>query len=293
MKKIDLHMHSSFSGDGQFTPKELVLKCKEAEVSYFAIADHNSVKGIEEGREACIGTGIAIVPAVELDCVFQDYGFHLLGYGIDGSLEEFYKIEDDIQDQERYNGIERMKKVRELGIGFLEERVKELANGGMITGEMIAQAALEYDKENQNPLLDPYREGGNRCELPLVNFYWDYMDRGKPAYVETFFISLTEAIGVIKRAGGIPILAHPGLQIKENAHLLDQVIMQGVDGIEAYSSYHSEEQTLFYKEYAKEKGILVTCGSDFHGDIKPKISPGSVKCDGREEEILRSLRILN
>lgn len=290
MSYIDLHMHSYYSDDGEFEPKQLIDLCLEKNIKYFSIADHNSVRGIKEAKEYCVGKNINIIPAIELDCTFNEINLHVLGYGIDYDKTVFYDIEDNIIKQEQFASKKRMKLVKELGIDFSDEVINSLSRNGVVNGEMIAEAAMEFDKNHENPLLMPYYENGSRSDNPYVNFYWDYCAQGKAAYAEVSFISLQEAINIIEESGGIPILAHPGNNIKKNINLLEQIISCGIKGIEVYSSYHSKEQVEFYKKFSLKHKLLLTCGSDFHGKTKPSIVIGGTDCEGIEDKIISQLK---
>lgn len=289
MSYIDLHMHSLYSDDGEFSPKELVDLCVGKGIKYFSIADHNSVKGIKEAKEYCKDKEINIIPAVELDCTVDGVNLHVLGYGIDYNNDIFDKIEDDIIKQEQGASKKRMKLIRELGIDFSDEVIKKLSKNGVVNGEMIAEAAMEFDKDKNNLLLQPYYENGTRSDNPYVNFYWDYCAQGKPAYAEVKYISLEKAIEVIKTSGGIPVLAHPGNNVKEKHSLLESIRVCGIEGIEVYSSYHSKEQVEYYKEYAMKHKLILTCGSDFHGKTKPSIAIGSTDCENKENDIISEI----
>lgn len=290
MSYIDLHMHSYYSDDGEFEPKQLIDLCLEKNIKYFSIADHNNVRGIKEAKEYCVGKNINIIPAIELDCTFNEINLHVLGYGIDCDKTVFYDIEDNIIKQEQFASKKRMKLVKELGIDFSDEVINSLSRNGVVNGEMIAEAAMKFDKNHENPLLMPYYENGSRSDNPYVNFYWDYCAQGKAAYAEVSFISLQEAINIIEESGGIPILAHPGNNIKENINLLEQIISCGIKGIEVYSSYHSKEQVEFYKKFSLKHKLLLTCGSDFHGKTKPSIVIGGTDCEGIEDKIISQLK---
>ena len=290
MSYIDLHMHSYYSDDGEFEPKQLIDLCLEKNIKYFSIADHNSVRGIKEAKEYCVGKNINIIPAIELDCTFNEINLHVLGHGIDCDKTVFYDIEDNIIKQEQFASKKRMKLVKELGIDFSDEVINSLSRNGVVNGEMIAEAAMKFDKNHENPLLMPYYENGSRSDNPYVNFYWDYCAQGKAAYAEVSFISLQEAINIIEESGGIPILAHPGNNIKENINLLEQIISCGIKGIEVYSSYHSKEQVEFYKKFSLKHKLLLTCGSDFHGKTKPSIVIGGTDCEGIEDKIISQLK---
>lgn len=290
MSYIDLHMHSNYSDDGEFKPEQLVNLCLENKIRYFSIADHNSVKGIKEAKEYCSNRDIEIIPSIELDCTINNVNLHVLGYGIDYNNKIFNEIEENIIKQEQTASKKRMKLIRELGIDFSDEVIASLSKNGVVNGEMIAEAAMEFDKEHRNPLLIPYYENGSRSDNPYVNFYWDYCSQGEQAYAEVNFISLKEAIKIIQQSGGIPILAHPGNNVKEDINLLKDIISCGIKGMEVYSSYHSKKQVEFYKEFALKNKLLITCGSDFHGKTKPSISIGGTDCENNEELIISQLK---
>lgn len=289
MDFIDLHIHSFYSDDGEYTPEELVDLCLEKKLRYFSIADHNCTGGIEEAVLYCRGKNIKIIPAVELDCTFNGTGLHLLGYGINYRSPVFNELHEDIVLQEQTASKKRMKLIRRLGIDFSDAVIASLSRNGVITGEMLAEAAMQFDRNHENPLLKPYYDNGSRSDNPYVNFYWDFCAQGKPAYAEVKFISLQEAVRIVEETGGVPVLAHPGNNIKEDAAKLEAVISCGVRGIEAYSSYHDEKQVALYKKFAEEHGLLVTCGSDFHGKTKPSVAIGGSNC-GEEEAVISSLR---
>lgn len=290
MSYIDLHMHSIYSDDGEFAPSQLVDFCLAKKVKYFSIADHNCVKAIDEAKAYCAGKDIEIIPAVELDCTFNAVNLHLLGYGINYQSPIFSEVERDIIVQEQTASKKRMRLIRELGIEFSDGKIAALSKDGVVNGEMIAEAAMEFDYNQENPLLKPYFANGARSDNPYVNFYWDYCAQGKPAYAEVKFLGLQEAIKVITENGGVPVLAHPGNNIRENAGLLAAIIACGVKGIEVYSSYHSEKQVAFYKEFARTHNLLETCGSDFHGKTKPSIAIGCFECGNNEDNIIATLK---
>lgn len=289
MACIDLHLHSNYSDDGEYTPKELIEVCLREGIHTAAIADHNTTRGISEAKKYAESNNITLIPAVELDCTFCEVNLHVLGYWIDETFDGFAKVEEMILVQEQKAAQMRLDLVEDLGIYVDSASVLHNSKQGNVTGEMIAEAALAEPKNEGNQLLAPYREGGLRSDNPFVNFYWDYCAQGKPAYVPINFISLSEAVKLIRQAGGIPVLAHPGNNIGQDVGLLHEIIKEGVVGIEAFSSYHSPEQTAFYLGKASEFNVSVSCGSDFHGKTKPQIRMGCVDCGGMERELLADL----
>lgn len=140
------------------------------------------------------------------------------------------------------------------------------------TGEMFAEFLLSQPQYKNHPLLLPYREGGALSDNPYVNFYWDYYSQGKPCYAEMYYPDMEQIIEIIHENDGLAVLAHPHINLKGKNHLLEGIINFGIDGIEAYSSYHSQTQINETLSAARQHGLFVTCGSDFHGKTKPSIA---------------------
>lgn len=291
MGELDLHLHTYYSNDGEYTPKDIVQLCVKQGVTVAAITDHNTTRGVREGLEAAKEAGIKLLSGIEMDCICHGVYLHLLGYHIDAEDTIFAQLESDIKKQEQVASVKRVDKIRSLGIQLDMQKLMQLSVEGVVTGEMIAEVALLQEENKEHPLLLPYRNGGKRSDNPYVNFYWDFCTQGKPAYVPISYIDIGEAVKQIQRTGGIAVLAHPGMNVKEEEGILDEIMSYGVAGIEVYSSYHTKEQTDFYKSYAQKYHKIITCGSDFHGKIKPKILLGSVSCMGMESEIKEGLQL--
>lgn len=148
---------------------------------------------------------------------------------------------------------------------------------------------LNDNRNKNNPLMSEFYPGGSRSDNPYVNFYWDYCSMGKPAYVPMKFITLQEAVDIIKKSSGLPVLAHPGNNIGTDKTLFQGIINTGVLGVEVYSSYHDAETTLFYENQARDNKLITTVGSDFHGKTKPSIKLGSVSCNNLESNIYNNV----
>lgn len=278
VNQLDLHMHSNISNDGEYTPSQLMQLCKQHGLKTVALADHNSVRGIGDAQKSANELGIEFIRAIELDCQFEGVNLHLLGYGIDPTVSEFEKNEMDILKKEQDASSKLIHLVQDLGIHLEIEEVLDLAIEGVVTGEMIAEVALEDKRNQNNPLLEPYRKNGKRSDNPYVNFYWDFCSQGKPAYVPIQFLGLIEAIQLIRKARGIAVLAHPGINIGQDQKILESIVSCGIDGMEVYSSYHDENMVAFYNKQAEKFHLLKTMGSDFHGKTKPAIKLGSMSC---------------
>ncbi len=276
MKNIDLHIHSNISNDGDFSPAELMKMCSKAGIKTAALADHNSVRGVAEAIKEGEKFGVKVIPAIEIDCTYKEYNLHVLGYNIDYNNKIFEKIEKNVFEQELKAGDKRMALVKKAGIFFDEEKVRKLSYDGTITGEMIGEAAIEDERNRENPLITPYLEGGTRSNNPYVNFYWDWCSKGKPAYVPIKYITLKEAIDIIHKTGGKAVLAHPNNNIGMNEEIFKEIAAEGIEGVEVFSSYHSKENAEFFLKMAEKYNVSVTCGSDFHGKTKPAIKLGKM-----------------
>lgn len=285
---IDLHMHSRYSDDGEYTPTELVQQCARAGVHMMSVTDHNCAKANEEAQKAAEKNGIRYLTGIEIDCTYENINFHVLGYGIDFWSGDFEAIEKNIADQSAQVSLERLERTQALGFSRITEKDMLVMEEGNYwqrnwTGEMFAEKLLAMPEYAAHPLLGPYRPGGERSDNPYVNFYWDYYSQGKPCYAKTDYPAMEEIIETIHRNHGAAVLAHPGVNLKGKEFLLEGMLRLGLDGIEAFSSYHSPEQAQAFYGAAREHNVFVTCGSDYHGKTKPSIALGQHGCTVLEE----------
>lgn len=272
---IDLHMHSRYSDDGEYTVEELMVRARKNGVEIISITDHNSVKANFEASVLAERVGLDYIPGIEIDCTFEGYEFHLLGYGINYKDERYIQLENFNLKQERKASLIRVNKFEQLsGLRIDVDALLASNNTGIITGEMIAEQCLLNESFNNCELLDPYRTGGSRSDAPFVNFYWDFFSQGKIAYAPMNYPTLKDMVELIKDTGGIPILAHPSKPFKNNPEIIYAMLENGVRGLEVFSSYHSEDEILSYLKIVKDTSCYVTCGSDFHGKTKPNIELG-------------------
>lgn len=278
MRKIDLHMHSNFSDDRELTPQEIIDNAIKNGMDIISITDHNSIKANEIALEYVSGKKIRYIPGIEIDCQYNGLNLHLLGYNFDFNKACFLELEENILKQEKKAGLKRIEKIKEITHLHLNtEDVLKKVNNGIVTGEAIGEVLLEDNRNNNSEILKPYRACSEKSDMPFVNFYWDYFSQGKPAYVHIEFITLSEAINMIKENGGIAIIAHPGNNLKYNRNIIDELIAEGIDGIEVFSSYHTNEDIEFFYNKALENNLFISCGSDFHGKNKPNIEIGKFK----------------
>ena len=266
-ENIDLHLHS-YKSDGQFSPSELVEKAVEANLKAIALTDHDTVDGIKEAEEASKGR-IFFIPGIEFSCTEDDAGFpevHVLGYFIDyrnnkllGSLEKI--------KQER---IAQKKKIIDKLSGFGYEISFDEVNS-LVKGEI---SRVHIAKVLKTKYPDKFSTGGD--------VFKKYISKGRPAYVErTHRTGIRDAIKLIDGAGGFAVLAHPGMfDEKEAIRLIELFIQCGGRGLEIFYPYRKaypaegfsqadeKNKISFFLKIAEEKGLMMTGGSDFHGDIR-------------------------
>jgi predicted metal-dependent phosphoesterase TrpH len=260
VSKVDLHIHTTAS-DGKFSPAEIVRKAWEAGLNYIAICDHDSVEGIlpaQAAMRAC--REMTLINGVEINTDIPTGELHILGYLYDYENPELQSVMVKL----RTSRIERAKKMigklRGIGLKIDFERVEELAAGGSIGRPHIAQALLEKGYINN------FKEA-----------FLKYISRGGPAYVERDKINPVEAIQLIRRAGGLPVLAHP-LTTENYEEYLAELVAAGLMGLEAYYNNYTPEQVQQVVQTAEKYHLITTGGSDFHGlDTMNELPLGTVE----------------
>jgi 3',5'-nucleoside bisphosphate phosphatase len=253
MKKcVDLHLHSHYS-DGLHPPSELVRMAAERGIRAIAIADHDSVEGIDEAMEAGQRLGVEVIPAVELSVSLRGYrDVHLLGYLIDhhdplfaARLEEF-----------RVNRNDRGRAILErINARLLGEKKKCIPYE-----EVLAVAGGAVGRPHIARVLM-----GNGLARSIEDAFEKYLG---PCNVPRFQIHIADAIAEVKRIGGVAVLAHPP-SISKNMVTLKNIIHNlsdmGLDGLELFSNMCYKEDIIYFNNLATQLGILVTGGSDYHG----------------------------
>ncbi len=248
---IDLHVHTSYS-DGIFTPKEVIEYCKKVGVVAVGITDHDNIDGIEEALIEGEKLGVEVVPGVEISCDFKDTfeeEIHILGYYIDykdTNLKQKLKFFQEARQKRAYK---IFHKLVSLGVPIKEEDV--FKNSIKSIGRLHFARVLKEKK-----IVSSIKEA---FEL--------YLGYGKPAYETKLKVSPQEAVSVIVEAKGIPILAHPYLEISMDAKSIKKLIEYGIKGIEVYHSKHPKNIIDELSLLAEKYNLLITGGSDCHGSI--------------------------
>jgi len=246
MLKADLHIHTTAS-DGLMSPKEVVRWASVKRLTAIGITDHDTVNGIDSAKEASSEYGVEIVPGIELSTIYEAEEIHILGYYIDFKAAWFLDTLSEIQNS-RYKRAESIvSKLNGIGINITLEQVKSIADDGAVGRPHIARAMINKG------YISNIKEAFN-----------NYIGKGCPAYVERYKLKSSEAINIIKRLGGISVLAHPGL-IREKSNIRN-IINLGIDGIEVYHSKHDDETVRYALAIASSRKLLITGGSDCHGN---------------------------
>lgn len=272
-KRADLHVHTTYS-DSSLRPEEVVRYAKKIGLSCIAVADHDSVEALDEALGAGLNYGIEVVPAVEVSAEENGKELHMLGYYIDYKDEDFKAVLKQIREDRKNRLYKMVDALNRHGFNIdVDDLIKSV-------GEVsISRLHIAQYMKNKN-FISSWREAFNR-----------YIGDDKPCYVASFRHSSKQAIDLIKRARGIPVISHPGLNKVDS--LLPRLVEQGIEGIEVFHSEHSSSTSKYYEKYAKEHGLLVTGGSDCHGTIKGRVLMGEVTIPySYVEELKKSRKVV-
>lgn len=246
-KKADLHIHTIFS-DGSLTPLDIVKLASQKGLYSISITDHDTVDGIKPAMDNGKVFDIIVIPGIEISCQFHNEEIHLLGYFIDFQNQELLQMLNMFKESRESRGKKIVEKLNNLGLYISLEEVIEIAGDGVVGRPHIAKALVN-----------------NNYVTSIQEAFDKYLDNDKPAYVDRYRPTLKQGIEIIHNSGGAAVIAHPGL-IK-NTNAIIEAIKYGVDGIEAIHSKHSTEEVLKYSKIARENDLVITGGTDFHGDL--------------------------
>jgi predicted metal-dependent phosphoesterase TrpH len=247
VSKVDLHIHSSAS-DGRFSPAEIVRKSAEAGLTVIALADHDNVDGIAPALEAAKNfPWLKVIPGVEISTDIPQGELHILGYFIDYTDQELLANLEKMRNSRQKRAQGMLAKLANLGLTIEWKRVKEIAGSGSVGRPHIAQALLEKG-----------------YIASIKEAFTKYIGWGGPAYVEREKMSPAEAVGLILRAKGLPVLAHP-LTMNDPETLIIELKESGLIGLEAYYKDYTAEEINRLVNLAEKYGLITTGGSDYHG----------------------------
>ncbi|HXG03960.1 MAG TPA: PHP domain-containing protein [Candidatus Binatia bacterium] len=250
---VDLHAHTTAS-DGTLPPRELVRTAARHGVRVLAVTDHDSTEGLAEALDEAGRLGLTIVPGLEINCDVEGAEIHVLGYLGDWQAAWFQEFLRE-QRAERVARVHRIaERLAALGLPIDPAEVFALAGDGAPGRPHVAQVMV------------------NRGYVRTVREAFDrYLKAGGPASVPRRRLSPAEAVAVIRRAGGVPVLAHPGLADRDA--LIPGLVEAGLMGIEAYYAEHSPAQTEAYLALCRRFDLVATGGSDYHGPGSGRNNP--------------------
>ncbi len=258
MKTIDLHTHSTCS-DGSMTPRELVRHAKSAGLAALSLTDHDSIAGVVDAMDEGNKIGVEVIPAVELSAK-SETETHILGYFIDINNKELNEKLEYAKQVRREREVETCEKLVAAGFHVTMEEAYEVAGGDILCRAHFARIMV------------------NKGYVGSVKEAFDkYLDNGRAAYSGKQAFTDAEAVGLINGAGGIAFCAHLHLTRKplpELEEFLAGLKAAGLAGVEGYYTYYTPEMERDYRAIAAKSGLLVSGGTDFHGEFKPQIAIG-------------------
>ena len=257
MKFADLHLHTHFS-DGTFSPEELTGHAQRLGFAALALTDHDSVEGCERMTAACAAAGIEFITGTELTAEHNDTELHILGYFVDGQNEKLLTEIAKFQAVRQNRIREMVAKLNQLNVPLEVESVFALANCKSPGRPHVARALVKAG------LVRHLDEAFER-----------FLKKNRPAWVPKAKMSALEGVGLIHQAGGLAVMAHPGLNRTDE--IIPALVDAGLDGIECFHTKHSTAMSERYLEIADKFQLLVTGGSDCHGFSKGKPLIGTVK----------------
>jgi predicted metal-dependent phosphoesterase TrpH len=263
---VDLHIHSTAS-DGTVPPGDLAARAASVGLRAISLTDHDTVDGVRELLRSPLPRGLDVVTGVEISTAplprFSHSGsLHVLGYGIDIDHPPLLRSLERLQSARSDRNPRILERLRELGIDIGMAELLESAGGGQAGRPHIAELLV--------------RKG----HAGSVDEAFDrYLGSGKPAYVDKYRIPCTEAIDLIHSAGGVAVLAHPGVIRTDGSWTVEDMIAalaaRGLDGIEVYYPEHDAGQTRRFGALADRLGVVATGGTDYHGDLTPGVELGA------------------
>jgi len=245
--KIDLHLHTNYS-DGRLDPGDLLSLCRKHNYNVISITDHDNIEAYLSVKDIAPKYGLTLIPGVELSSNYEDSEVHILAYYYDDEHPNLLSLFDYINE----NRIDRAKKIvlklADLGLDIdIDSLLAETERSGII-GRMHIARALVAQKY---------------CSS-IKEAFDKYLHDKSPAYEQKVTLPAEKTIEMIHSAGGISVLAHP--HKLDNISIIMGLIDMGIKGLEVHCPKSSNYAINLFTQIANENNLLITGGSDFHGE---------------------------
>jgi len=250
--RIDMHTHTNAS-DGTFSATQLIKYARKKGLGGIAITDHDTMDALPEAKALVAeDESFWLLPGIEFSTEMEGVEIHLLGYGIDETDGGLNTLMKQLKEARENRSFLIVKQLNRLGLEITMEQVRLISGDGVVGRVHIARAMMEL-----------------RAVTSVQEAFDGYLRQGKPAYVPRFKLVPHETIDMIHQLGGISVLAHPGLL--HNDHLINEMVRDGIKGIEVHYPSHRLDQKMSYLQLAKKHQLLITGGSDFHAPPQSRI----------------------
>ena len=265
----DLHLHTIFS-DGTYTPEDLVAGAERKGLAAIGLTDHDTLDGFERASQAAESAAVEVIPGVEFSCPSQGdrEEAHIVGLFLDSNHDELQNSLKKFRENRRRRAIRMVEELNRAGLALRSDDVFGLAGVGNVSRLHVAQAIVA---------------AGHVSSIEAA--FREYIRNGARAYVPRERPLGDWTIGLIHRAGGVAILAHPGLTKRDDD--IPSLAAQGLDALEAYCPDHDSIMEQHYLDIATHHQLLVSAGSDCHGHNKSRSRLGSIRLDSDHLEALR------
>ena len=257
MIKVDFHIHTSCS-DGILSPTEVIRRAQANSVEYLAITDHDTLSGISTAIDEAKNCNIKIIPGIELSTQHNDESVHVLG---------FFK-DDNYKNKNLIKELEVVKNQRVIRAKKIIEKLKDNFNI-----HIDFEKILESSKDTiaRPHIARAIIDAGYDFDFEYI--FNNFIGKNCKAYVPTLKLTTIDGINILKRYNCVTILAHPKLISNTN---IDEFLNMNLDGIEAIYHQNTPEETLYFLDFANKNNLLVTSGSDFHGNVSTDTRHGDI-----------------
>jgi predicted metal-dependent phosphoesterase TrpH len=249
---IDIHTHSKAS-DGEYPAVTLAEQAAASGLTVWGLCDHDTVAALTEANDAAISRGLRFVPGIELSAFLDKREIHLLGHFIDPVHESLRRFEDFLADRRRERMTQIIERLAKVGVTVTAEQIVRHSGGKTIGRPHVAKAIVEAGHAS------------------TVREAFDlFIGEGRPAYVQRFRLEASDAVALVRGAGGTVTVAHPGITGLERGELR-RLRAAGIVGLEVAHPEHNPSMRDKYERLAAELDFVPTAGSDYHGGT---VSPG-------------------